>query len=161
MNEIEIKTLGNRYQAWVNQILLDEWGSNEMVSRGVIHQVDKLPGFVALVDSQPNGLITYNIEGEQCEIVTLNSLLPRQGVGRGLVNAVRNIALSKGCKRIWLITTNDNTYAFKFYQKLRFTVAAYHLGAIEESRKLKPGIPHIGLNGIHIRDEIELEMVLE
>jgi hypothetical protein len=39
-------------------------------------------------------------------------------------------------------------------------MAAIHRGAVDESRKLKPGIPLIGAHGIPLRDEIELEMVL-
>jgi len=35
-----------------------------------------------------------------------------------------------------------------------------YLDAIKESRKLKPSIPEVDYNGIPIRDEIELEMVL-
>ena len=160
MSRIEIKPLTDDYRDWANQLLIEEWGATELVSRGLIHHADKLPGFIALIDSEPRGLITYNIENDQCEIVSLNSLIERQGIGSGLVNTVRNVAYSKGCRRLWLITTNDNTYAFKFYQKLRFQVAGYHIGAIEKSRQLKPTIPYIGMDGIAIRDEIELEQIL-
>lgn len=160
MNNAEIKLLDDQYRDWVTKLLDSEWGSTEMVSRGVLHQVDKLPGFVALLDGKPCGLVTFNIVNDQCEIVTLNSISGKQGIGSELINAVRKTAYSKGCRRLWLITTNDNIYAFKFYQKLNFNVVAYHFGSIEESRKLKPGIPLIGMNGIPIRDEIELEMIL-
>jgi len=33
--------------------------------------------------------------------------------------------------------------------------------AVNESRKVKSGIPLIGMNNIPLRDEIELEMILE
>ncbi len=36
-----------------------------------------------------------------------------------------------------------------------------HRGAVDESRKYKPEIPLLGMDGIPIRDEIELEMALE
>lgn len=160
LNRIEIKSLDEKYRDWARELLIEEWGAVEVVTRGRIHQADKLPGFVALLDNKPRGLITYNIESDQCEIVTLNSLIERQGVGSALVNTVRNVAYSKGCRRLWLITTNDNTYAFKFYQKLRFVVAAYHINGIEKLRELKPTIPYIGMNGIPIRDEIEFEQML-
>jgi len=64
------------------------------------------------------------------------------------------------CKRLWLITTNDNTLAFRFYQKYGFALVAVHRNAIEKSRRLKPEIPLIGNAGIPLRDEIELEMML-
>ncbi len=36
-----------------------------------------------------------------------------------------------------------------------------YVDSMEEVRKLKPGIPLIGNDGIPIRDEIELEMRIE
>jgi hypothetical protein len=59
-----------------------------------------------------------------------------------------------------LITTNDNVAALRFYQKRGFTLAALHKNALEQSRRLKPQIPLLGLDGIPLRDEIELEIFL-
>jgi len=142
-------------------MLSEHWGSTRVVSRGRLHDAELLPGFVAESPNELIGLVTFNIEKDQCEIVTLNSLAEKQGIGSALINSVRNEAFSKGCSRLWLITTNDNTYAFRFYQKLGFSVAGYHIKAIEESRKLKPAIAYVGIDGIIIRDEIELEMNIE
>lgn len=61
---------------------------------------------------------------------------------------------------MWLITTNDNTVALRFYQKRGFVLAAIHRNALEESRRLKPSIPLVGIDGIPIRDETELEKFL-
>jgi len=61
---------------------------------------------------------------------------------------------------MFLITTNDNTHALRFYQNRNFVIAAIHINAIEKSRQLKPEIPLTGADGIPIRDEIELEMLL-
>lgn len=160
MSEIQIIPLCDEYRKWANELLIRAWGDIRMVSRGVVHHGDKLPGFVALLNSTPQGLVTYNIVDEQCEIVTLNSLTERQGIGSNLINTVHLTAKEKGCKRLWLITTNDNTYALKFYQKYGFKIAAYHLGSVEKLRKLKPQIPYWGMDGIPIKDEIELEIVL-
>lgn len=66
----------------------------------------------------------------------------------------------KGCQRVFLITTNDNLNALGFYQKRGFELVAVHRGAVNESRKAKPSIPLIGYDGILLRDEIELEMLL-
>lgn len=161
MPNIQIKPLTDEHRKWANELLTEEWGSTDSVSRGRLHHADKLPGFIAFRDNVPVGLVTFHIDGERCEIVTLNSLQEKQGIGSALVNTVRNQAYAKECTRLWLITTNDNTYAFKFYQKLGFKVIGYHIDAIEQSRKLKPGIPHVGMNGIVIRDEIEFEMKIE
>jgi RimJ/RimL family protein N-acetyltransferase len=90
-------------------------------------------------------------------INSLASLFKRKGIGRALVKRVKKIAKEKNCKRVWLITTNDNIDAFGFWQKVGFVLKAVYPGAILLSRKLKPEVPEFGNYGIPIRDEIELE----
>jgi ribosomal protein S18 acetylase RimI-like enzyme len=73
------------------------------------------------------------------------------------------LSLSKGqarCGRLYLVTTNDNTRALRFYQKRGFTICAVRLNVMDESRKIKPQISLTGEDGIPIRDEIELELEL-
>ncbi len=148
------------YKVWATALLTEHWGSARSVSRGRIYQADELPGFVAVEKDKPIGLITYNIHGKECEITTMNSEAEGKGVGSALVEAVKKTANQKGCKRLWLITTNDNTHALHFWQKRGFRIAAIHIDAVEKSRQLKPEIPLTGDDGIPIRDEIELEMGL-
>lgn len=105
-------------------------------------------------------MITYNIDGVQCEITILNSLVEGKGIGTSLVNEVVNVAGKAGCTRLWLITTNDNTAGLRFFQKRGFSLVAVYRNALEQSRKLKPEIPLTGNDGIPMRDEIKLEMVL-
>jgi GNAT superfamily N-acetyltransferase len=140
--------------------LKKEWAGPAIITRGKVHHADRLPGLIAEVDGKPAGLITYEIVGNKCEIVTMNSLAEARGVGSALVDAVRNAAANAGCQRLWLITTNDNTTALRFWQKRGFRLAALYRNAIEQSRKLKPEIPLTGNDGIPIRDEIELEIKL-
>jgi GNAT superfamily N-acetyltransferase len=151
-------TLADR--EWVSQFILEHWGSNKVVSRGVVYYPQDLPGFVALFENEKVGLVTYNITGANCEIVTINSIHPSSGVGTALIEAVKDAAMKSGCKRLWLITTNDNLNALRFYQKRGFVLFALHRNALEQSRTLKPGIPLIGNDGIPLRDEIELELIL-
>jgi GNAT superfamily N-acetyltransferase len=160
MPNIIIQSLNIADREWVPQFMLEHWGSNRVVSRGVIHYPQDLPGFVALYEGEKVGLVTYNIISASCEIVTINSIRPSSGVGTALIEAVKNIALQSGCKRLWLITTNDNMNALRFYQKRGFVLVAIHRNALELSRKLKPEISLIGDHGIPLRDEIELEMKL-
>ena len=127
----------------------------------MVYHPQDLPGFVAIQEGEKVGLVTYNIEGESCEVVTINSTRPSSGVGTALIEAVRDIAIKSRCKRLWLITTNDNLNALRFYQKRGFVLVAVHRNALDASRKLKPEIPLIGDDGIPLRDEIELEMVLD
>ena len=142
-------------------LLTDHWGSVEIVSRGRIYLADRLPGFIAWKAGSRVGLITYDIEDSQCEIITIDSLAPEVGIGRALIDRVSQEALTQNCQRIWLITTNDNLPALRFYQKRGFRLVAVYPDAVEVSRKLKPQIPFIGIDGIPIRDEIELEIQLK
>ncbi|MCX7683479.1 MAG: GNAT family N-acetyltransferase [Anaerolineae bacterium] len=75
-----------------------------------------------------------------------------------MLQAVRQAAIEAGCRRVWLVTTNDNLNALRCYQKRGCVLVAVHQNAVEEARKLKPTIPQTGYEGIPIRDEIELEL---
>jgi hypothetical protein len=77
-------------------------------------------------------------------------------VGSALLAAVENHARADGFHRIWLITTNDNLDALRFYQRRGYVIAAVHSGAVDRARRLKPGIPEVGYYGIPIHDEVEL-----
>jgi len=105
-------------------------------------------------------LITYEFNGDQCEIVTLDAFRKFNGIGTALMEKVKVDVKQRGGKRFRLITTNDTLDAICFYQRWWMTIAAIHIDAIEISRKIKPSISLIGMYGIPIRDEIEFEMML-
>ncbi|MCF6096144.1 GNAT family N-acetyltransferase [Thermovorax subterraneus] len=155
-----IKEITAADREWVAQFLEKNWGSTKIVSRNRVHEAVNLPGFLAVEGEEPLGVIIYNIEDDQCEIVVLESLVENRGIGTALVEAVKRAAVSSGCRRLWLITTNDNMRALKFYQKRGFLLVAVHRNALEQARRLKPQIPLIGMDGIPLRDEIELELPL-
>ena len=81
--------------------------------------------------------------------------------GGGGEQGIKGVAIAAGCGRLWLITTNDNLPALRFYQRQGFRLVALYTNALAETRRLKPTLPLIGLNGIPLRDEIELDIILE
>ncbi len=87
----------------------------------------------------------------------MNAIEEGRGIGTALLDKIESLAKQKNCKRLWLITTNDNVDALRFYQKRGYEIRAVHLHSIEESRKIKPQLPLIGKYGIPIRDEIEMD----
>ena len=145
---------------WIADLTRREWGAVSIVVHGVVYYPAELAGFVAEVAGERAGLLSYVIDIESCEIVTLNSLVPGKGIGSLLIDAVCSKARAMGCQRLWLVTTNDNLNALGFYQKRGFRLAGLRPGAVDESRKLKPEITLVGENGIEIHDEIELEIHL-
>jgi ribosomal protein S18 acetylase RimI-like enzyme len=146
----------------VRRFILDHWSADVVVAHGRVYQPHTLPGFVAHDPAgEIVGLITYCLEGGDCEIVTLDSLRPGQGLGTALIEAVAGVARAAGCRRVRLITTNDNLNALRFYQKRGFRLVALFPNALAETRRLKPGLPLIGFDGIPLRDELALELPLE
>ena len=155
-----IKPVTDADKVWVLDVVRG-WGADFVVTRGRKVYPAEIEGFYAVDDTGKKvGLVTYEIIGEQCEIVTLDAFEKFRGIGTVLIEKVRRVATDRGCKRLWLITTNDNLDAIRFYQRRGFTIAAIHVNALAESRKIKPSIPEIGLRGIPLRDEIEFEMFL-
>lgn len=154
MNVVEVKNLPKHL---IVDFFTEHWGSPEMVISSGIYDCSLLDGF-AVVEERDKivGLITYIIENNECEIISLDSIQEGKGIGTLLVKEVENLASNKNCKLVKLITTNDNLLALKFYQKRGFLLSKIINNAVEKARKLKPEIPLIGNEGIPIRDEIEL-----
>ncbi|RXJ04460.1 GNAT family N-acetyltransferase [Anaerobacillus alkaliphilus] len=155
---MEILKISEISQVKVSDFFKEHWGSTEMVISSGIYDCSKLNGFVILnKETEIIGLITYIISNDECEIISLDSIVEKQGIGSSLLQAVESIALENRCKKVKLITTNDNLLAMKFYQKRGYCIANVYKNAVEKARKLKPEIPLVGYDGIPIRDEIELE----
>lgn len=145
---------------WVNEAVEEHFGSTRIVSRGVVHDGPGLPGLVAVRDAVPCGLLLYAIRELEWEVVALISLVRRTGVATALVGALERLARDAGCRRLWLITTNDNRPAIEFYTGRGWCLKAVHEGAVAEARRVKPEIPDLGHDGVPIRDELEFELLL-
>jgi DNA-3-methyladenine glycosylase I len=134
-----------------------QWAGEEMIVHGEVFRPEQLEGFV---NEDWTGLVTYVIGPTGCEIISMDSLREGGGTGSAMIEAVAAEASQRGCGRVFLSTTNDNLRALGFYQRRGFELVHVRRGAVNEARKLKPGIPLIGDNDIPLRDEIELELRL-
>jgi ribosomal protein S18 acetylase RimI-like enzyme len=144
----------------LRQFWIEHWGGEEMISRGRVYRPEQLQGFVVEDEDEWAGLLTFIIQDGECEVTSLDSLREGQGIGSMLIDKALEEAHTQGCKRLFLITTNDNLNALGFYQRRGFEIVTIYRGAVNESRKRKPSIPRIGMNNIPLRDEIELEIQL-
>ena len=144
----------------LRQFWVEHWGGEEMFSRGTAYRPEHLEGFAVEDGQEWIGLLTFIVKEGECEITSLDSLRGGQGIGSLLMDRALEEARTRNCKRLFLITTNDNLNALGFYQKRGFVIVTVYRGAVNESRKRKPGIPLIGMNAIPLRDEIELEIPL-
>jgi len=157
---MNIQMITEQHRNRVNEILKVEWSCPPSVSRGRLIDTTTLPGFVCLDGEDIIGVVTYRMEQGECEIVTLNALRENKGIGTALIRAVLDAAKQTSCTRLWLVTTNDDINAIRFYQKKGFDLVAAHINAMELARRLKPSIPLIGMDNIPIRHELEFEMQL-
>ena len=158
---VVVREITAQDRGWVREFLLREAGALRMVSRGRLHQVDELPGFLATWEGRPQAVLTYRSGGDEIEVVTLHSAVRGRGLGTRLLETLRQKAAAVGCRRVWLITTNDNEPAIDFYKNREMTLVALHRGAIRRARELKPEIPLYGLGGEPIEDELEFEYLLD
>jgi len=151
----------SQYREKVNTHIKEEWGL-PIVTKGHIIDVLHLPGFIAVDEDELMGAILYQICNNECEIVVLFSLKENTGVGSSLINAVIKTAKAQMCRRIWLITTNDNTPAIRYYQKRGFSLKAVHVNAFKVTQKIK-GMGDdvvLGIDDIPILHEVEFEIGL-
>ena len=102
--------------AW---LMLELWGSALQVVHQTVYRPADLPGLIAERGSRVVGLLTFQVDGSVLEVVTLNALERRAGVGTLLMEAVAAEARQRRCQEIHLTTTNDNLDAIRFYQRAR------------------------------------------
>jgi ribosomal protein S18 acetylase RimI-like enzyme len=145
---------------WASDLLDRELAGSVQARRGERLDALDLPGLVAEEGGVKLGVLFYRLDGEDCELFALLAAGQQQGVGTALVDAL--VTRAAGRKRIWVVTTNDNLRALRFYQRRGFSLCALRPGAVDETRRrLKPGIPVTGDDGIPKRDELELERLLD
>lgn len=158
--EILTRSARESDRKWIEESITSWWGSTRLVAHDTVFRLEDLSAMLAVRDGRRVGLATYRIEGRSCEIITLNSVMLGQGIGRALIAAMKTEAERAGCDRLWLITTNENLRAQRFYRHMGFVHARTDVGAVTRARRLKPEIALTGEDGTPIEDELEFEMEL-
>jgi ribosomal protein S18 acetylase RimI-like enzyme len=154
MGQVTIRAFTDADVPWAER-LLGGFGGRLQVRLGSVVDPLACPGLVAERDGEPVGVVTYAADGDDVEVVYIEVTAKHQGVGTRLLDAVE--ARTQG-HRLWLVTTNDNLDALRFYQRRGFRIAQVRPGASDEARRtLKPSMSEVGNFGIPIRDEIVLE----
>ena len=157
---MRVRPLEAHEAEWAAGLYAEYWASPLAARKGELIDLRPLPALVAEIDGERAGIATYALRGDACELASMIALVEGAGVARALVGAVKAAAARAGCATLWLVTTNDNTRALRAYQRHGFDLVALHRGAVDEARRLKPGIPATGRDGIPLRHELELEIAL-
>lgn len=145
---------------WLEGFFCQHWGSAFVIVHEQIFRPNDLHALQAVDECELVGVASYIFIDDYCEIVSLDSLVPCQGLGSQLLQRVIDQARANECKTVRLTTTNDNLNALRFYQKRGFCLAALRSCAVAQSRLIKPEIPLSGEDGIPIRDELDLHLTL-
>ena len=137
-------------------VVIDDSGG-----RGELIQTTDLPGYVALLGGRRAGVVLVHVRGNELEIVAISTSRRRRGVGRALVEQCVVEARRRECRRVWLVTTNNNIAAIAFYQRLGMDLCAFRRYAVRAARLLKPSIPLRDSAGLPIDHELEFELLLD
>ena len=152
--------IDGKFRHAANAFLEDRWGTAEMIIRGEVIDLSKALGFMAVEGEKTVGLVTYYINDNVCEITSLDSILEGRGIGSELVKMAVDFAKENGCSKVVVETTNDNIKALRFYQKRGFDMVRLRHNSMDVTRRIRPGIPQKGKEGIPLRHNIEFEMHL-
>ena len=146
---------------WARRLIGDHQGGDHRVARlGELFDPTEQQGIVAELDGRPIALLTVHETDRGLEVLTLDSELGGAGAGTRLLETALRVAEASHAPRLWLVTTNDNLEAIRWYLRRGLTVARVHPGAVDADRAtIKPTIPTTNPeNGLPIRDLVELEL---
>jgi 2-oxo-4-hydroxy-4-carboxy--5-ureidoimidazoline (OHCU) decarboxylase/GNAT superfamily N-acetyltransferase len=159
MSAVAVRAMTAEDAGWADRLLSAYQGTRMTARLGELLDPLELPGLVAEVGGSPVGLLTYRVDGDQVEALTIHAQASGRGVGSALLAAAVDEARRLAVRRLWLVTTNDNLHAIRFYLRRGMHVARVHEGAVDRDRKLKPEMSRVnGENGISMRDLVEFEL---
>ena len=122
---------------WLRALIEEQWGIPVVTPTGAYSEPETQHGLVVEIDGERAGALTYARDGGEWEIVTVIAAIQGVGVGRALLEEVRQMAERSRATRLWLITTDD-TGAAAFYEHLGMIRARTHKDFIEVVRRAKP-----------------------
>lgn len=141
-------------RAALDRIFEAVWGGPYVAARDTLFDLTTYPSLVAVDGGTVVGALQYDIDGEAIEVVAIAAEPRTRGAGTVLLDAAAELGTARGLTRLWLITTNDNLDAMRFYQRRGLRIESVDHGAVVRARVLKPSIPLVGSYGIEMRDEI-------
>jgi 2-oxo-4-hydroxy-4-carboxy--5-ureidoimidazoline (OHCU) decarboxylase/GNAT superfamily N-acetyltransferase len=159
MRGVTVRSMTAEDAGWADRLLSGYQGTRMTARLGELLDPLELPGLVAEVGGSPVGLLTYQVKDDEMEALTVYAQASGRGAGSALLAAAVYEARQRGARRLWLLTTNDNLHAIRFYLRRGMHVVRVHERAVNRDRKLKPEMSRVnGENGIPMRDLVEFEL---
>ena len=160
---LDVRDFEPRDHDWARQLIGRHQGGDHRVAR-LSELLDPLEqeGIVAELDGRAIGLLTVHETDRGLEILTMHSEAPGLGAGTRLLETALRVASASHAPRVWLVTTNDNLDAIRWYLRRGMTVSTVHAGAVDRDRAaVKPDLPAVNpSNQLPIRDLVELELAV-
>jgi ribosomal protein S18 acetylase RimI-like enzyme len=157
---LTVRALQPEDRDWVSSTQSTVWGSVMVARKGELLDSLVFPGFVAITDGDRVGLALFCVRGEEFEVLSVWAATSSVGVGRALMQRCFDDARARGCRRVWLTTTNNNVRAISFYQRLGMNMCAFYRDGVAAARILKSSIPLRDEFGVGIDHELEFELLL-
>lgn len=137
---------------WIVAAATEVLGSDYQVSSHRQFRVLDVDVLIVERDGEPLGFLGWEIDGDACEALAIACTARGAGAGTALMERLHELAAARGCNRVRVVTTDANTSAQRFYERLGYRLVARRRGAVDECRRLyKPEIPS------DMHDELEYE----
>ncbi len=145
--------------AEVGTHLRKRWGDS-LLMHGRVWMLGEYKAISAKRGNVLLGMVTYAFDKNTLLVLTLDNFSGEKGIGSRLLEAVSERGRAEGASLIRVMTTNDNTPSLRYFQLLGFRLVAFYPGAITNYRVFVPSLPETGVDGIAVRDALELEKPL-
>jgi len=103
------------------------------------------------------GHVTWSVDGETGEIVTIEAVEQGRHIGGRLLEAAEARMRERGVGRIVVTTTNDNLRAQAFYMRRGYRLARIERDGMKRVREVKSRVPATGYEGLPLLDMWEFE----
>jgi len=155
INKVTDKRQREKIQEFVERF----WGEQEQLTFDRKFVVAQLSAYVAEVENNMVGFISFAEANAVVMIVALGVLPQCQGsgVGKSLVERVELEAKRMRKEKLLVSTSNDDLPALAFYQSLDFQIYEVKPNVIAK----KHGKILRGVGGLPVRDELRLQKILQ
>lgn len=135
--------------------------TESFITKGIEHHLSALEGFIAYLENEIVGFLTYDIKDCALEVVAIDGLDENSAIDSSLLDLTIQRAKSLHLDKVWSVTTNDNIPVMQFFEKKDFRKKQVYYNSIKKARSKFPQIPEKGYQNIPILHEIEFEYLLQ